>query len=101
MSSGNESDQRTLKAVKTVETVNVGIESIILQEAKWLAEQLSTNEELNPDEVTVKPSLALRHALAVDTYINDQVRNGNKILIQDASGKVKQLDWKSMAKFFS
>lgn len=93
MPSGNASGQ--------IETVTVDIDSIILQEAKWLAEQLSTNENLNPDEVTVKPSLALRHALAVDAFINDQVRNGKKILIQDASGRVKELDWKRMAKLFS
>ena len=82
------------------DTVNVDIEKIILQESGWLADELSQNKVLNPSGKEVRPSAALRHALAVDAFIAKQVKEKKTILVRNRFGKTVELDWKNMASLF-
>lgn len=80
--------------------VTVDIERVIVQEAAWLADELNANKALNPGKQEVRPSAALRHALAVDAFIAKQVRTGKTILVRHPSGNLVELDWGKMTELF-
>lgn len=85
---------------QSTDTVNVDIEKIIVQESGWLADELSQNRVMNPRRQVVRPSAALRHALAVDAFIAKQVKAKRKILVRHPSGKTVELDWENMTELF-
>jgi len=63
--------------------IAVNIPEDVLRELKWLAEIMG-----------VSPSIALRHAIATDSYIQDEVKNKkSEFLIKKKSGSIHKISW--------
>ncbi|MFZ4730551.1 MAG: hypothetical protein ACOYMQ_18060 [Pseudanabaena sp.] len=62
----------------------VSIPEDILQELKYLAQLMG-----------VPLSVALRHAIATDSYIQGELKENSKFLIKKQGGSMKEISWTS------
>ena len=70
-------------AVSNQREIAVNIPEDVIRELKWLAETMG-----------VSPSIALRHAIATDSYIQDEVKNKkSEFLIKKKSGSTHKISW--------
>jgi hypothetical protein len=54
----------------------------VLRELKWLAETMG-----------VTPSIALRHAIAIDSYIQTELQKKSSFLVKKQSGSTHEISW--------
>ena len=64
-------------------------EKELLGNLKWLAERLERLGDLRKDEITA--SIALRHSIAMDALMLDEMSARSKIIIEKKSGKVTEV----------
>jgi hypothetical protein len=64
-------------------------EKELLGNLKWLAEKLEKLGDLRNDKITA--SIALRHAIAMDALMLDEMSSESKILIERKGGKVTEI----------
>lgn len=62
--------------------ITVGIQEDVLRELKWLAEIMG-----------VSPSIALRHAIATDSYIQNEIKNKSKFLVKKHNNSTHEISW--------
>lgn len=70
-------------------TLSKNIETELLGNLKWLAEKLEKLGDLRNDKITA--SIALRHAIAMDALMLDEMSARSKIIIEKKSGKVTEV----------
>ena len=80
-------------------TLSKNIETELLGNLKWLAEKLEKLGDLRNDKITA--SIALRHAIAMDALMLDEMSSKSKILIKKESGRTTEIkiDRQSIIKF--
>jgi hypothetical protein len=62
--------------------IAVSIPEDVLRELKWLA-----------DTMNVPPSIALRHAIATDSYIQNEIKNKSKFLVKKHNNSTHEISW--------
>lgn len=62
--------------------IAVSIPEDMLRELKWLAEIMG-----------VSPSIALRHAIATDSYIQNEIKNKSKFLVKKQNNSTHEISW--------
>jgi len=62
--------------------IAVSIPEDMLRELKWLAEIMG-----------VSPSIALRHAIATDSYIQNEIKNKSKFLVKKYNNSTHEISW--------
>jgi hypothetical protein len=62
--------------------IAVSIPEDVLRELKWLAETMG-----------VSPSIALRHAIATDSYIQNEIKNKSKFLVKKHNNSTHEISW--------
>ncbi|MCL1494716.1 MAG: hypothetical protein M1G31_28815 [Pseudanabaena sp. Salubria-1] len=70
-------------------TLSKNIETELLGNLKWLAEKLEKLGDLRNDKITA--SIALRHAIAMDALMLDEMSAKSKILIEKKGGTVTEI----------
>jgi len=68
--------------------INVSIPEDLLRELKWLAETMG-----------VPPSIALRHAIATDSYIQSEIKNKSTFLVKKHNNSTHEISWKDPSEF--
>jgi len=69
-------------AVSNQKEIAVSIPEDVLRELKWLAETMG-----------VSPSIALRHAIATDSYIQNEIKNKSKFLVKKQNNSTHEISW--------
>jgi metal-responsive CopG/Arc/MetJ family transcriptional regulator len=62
--------------------ITVSIPEDLLRELKWLS-----------DILQVSPSIALRHAIATDSYIQSELKKQSKFLVEKKDGSRREISW--------
>jgi len=62
--------------------IAVSIPEDVLRELKWLSETMG-----------VSPSIALRHAIATDSYIQNEIKNKSKFLVKKQNNSTHEISW--------
>ena len=72
----------------TTKEIAVSIPEDVLRELKWLAETMG-----------VSPSIALRHAIATDSYIQNEIKNKSKFLVKKHNNSTHEISWTDANEF--
>lgn len=70
--------------------ISVSISEDALSELKKLAEIMG-----------VSPSIALRHAIATDGYIQNELKKKSKFLVKKENNSIQEISWVDPKAFFS
>jgi hypothetical protein len=62
--------------------ISVSIPEDMLRELKWLA-----------DLMNVSPSIALRHAISTDSYIQSELKKQSKFSVEKKDGSRREISW--------
>ena len=68
--------------VEKPKEITVSIPEDLLRELKWLS-----------DILKVSPTIALRHAIAIDSYIQTELQKKSSFLVKKQSGSTHEISW--------